>query len=182
PHIGWRRHGRVSSRRSLSFVYRRDTELRTDAASFRRNEGILHMRTRITFSLFVWSIITLTASFAFADGAKCAALTGKSCGAGVKIDSATWVAGTPNAPEHCDVRGVIAPEAKFAIKLPSDWNNRFYMVGGGGFAGQLSLGPMNAGLQKGYATATTDTGHDATREPLGAFSIPTRCRWRRSLK
>ena len=29
---------------------------------------------------------------------------------------------------------------------------------------------MNAGLQKGYATATTDTGHDAAKEPLGTFA------------
>jgi feruloyl esterase len=82
------------------------------------------------------------------------------------------VAETATVPEHCDVRGVIAPEAKFAVKLPANWNNRFYMVGGGGYAGQLSLGPMNTGLQKGYATATTDTGHDATKEPLATFANP----------
>ncbi len=105
-----------------------------------------------------------------AQSEKCAMLTSKSFGAEVKIDSATLVAATPNAPEHCDVRGVIAPEAKFAVKLPTNWNNRFYMVGGGGFAGQLSLPQMNPGLQKGFATATTDTGHDAAKEPLGTFA------------
>jgi feruloyl esterase len=44
------------------------------------------------------------------------------------------------------------------------------MVGGGGFAGQLSLPQMNSGLQKGYTTATTDTGHNAAKEPLGTFA------------
>lgn len=125
------------------------------------------MKTRILFFVFVLSCIS---SPALADGATCAALASKSHGADIKIDSATLVAATASVPEHCEVRGVIAPEAKFAVKLPTNWNHRFYMVGGGGFAGQLSLPQMNPGLQKGYATATTDTGHDAAKEPLGTFA------------
>lgn len=128
------------------------------------------MKTRTTFALLVFGMATLSAQSAFADGAKCAALASASFGSEVKIESATLVSANAQVPEHCDVRGAIWPEAKFAVKLPTNWNNRFYMVGGGGYAGQLSLGPMNAGLQKGYATATTDTGHDAAKEPLGAFA------------
>jgi feruloyl esterase len=115
-------------------------------------------------------LIVVGAVSARADQTTCAALASKSFGTEVKLESATLVAATANVPEHCDVRGTIWPEAKFAVKLPANWNNRFYMVGGGGFAGQLSLGPMNVGLQKGYATATTDTGHDAAKEPLGTFA------------
>ncbi len=66
---------------------------------------------------------------------KCEALAGKSFGAEVKIKSAALVAAKGNLPEHCDVRGVIAPEAGFAIKLPTEWNDRFEMVGNGGTAG-----------------------------------------------
>jgi feruloyl esterase len=128
------------------------------------------MKTRTTFALLVLGIATLSAQSAFADGAKCAALASTSFGSEVKIESATLVSETAQVPEHCDVRGAIRPEAKFAVKLPTNWNSRFYMVGGGGYAGQLSLGPMNMGLQKGYATATTDTGHDAAKEPLGTFA------------
>ena len=120
-----------------------------------------------------WLLLCLTACGALADEAACAKLKAASFRAGdsdVRIDSATFVAAAGNLPAHCDVRGVIAPEARFAVKLPANWNERFYMVGGGGFAGQLSLGPMNAGLQKGYATATTDTGHDSQKEPLGTFA------------
>ncbi|HKQ74920.1 MAG TPA: tannase/feruloyl esterase family alpha/beta hydrolase, partial [Blastocatellia bacterium] len=87
-------------------------------------------------------LVAACASSVRADGPACSALSSKSFGAEVKIESATFVPATTTAPEHCDVRGVIAPEAKFAVKLPTNWNNRFYMVGGGGFAGQLSLGPM----------------------------------------
>jgi len=34
--------------------------------------------------------------------------------AGVKIESATLVSATAQAPEHCDVRGAIWPEARLA--------------------------------------------------------------------
>ncbi len=122
---------------------------------------------------FVIISMLLVAAFAAsgrADGLNCSALASKSFGSEVKIESATLVPATAQVPEHCDVRGTIWPEAKFAVKLPTNWNNRFYMVGGGGYAGNLSLPQMNPGLQKGYATATTDTGHDAAKEPLGTFA------------
>jgi feruloyl esterase len=129
------------------------------------------MNTKKTVVLI--GLFLLLTNAVFADGAKCAGLTSKTFTVGdssVKIESATLVAANGNLPEHCDVRGVIAPEAKFAVKLPTNWNNRFYMVGGGGYAGNLSLPQMNAGLQQGYATATTDTGHDSQKEPLGTFA------------
>jgi feruloyl esterase len=122
---------------------------------------------------FVIISLLLVAAWAAAvraDGLNCSALASKSFGSEVKIESATLVPATAQVPDHCDVRGTIWPEARFAVKLPANWNNRFYMVGGGGYAGQLSLPQMNAGLQKGYATATTDTGHDAAKEPLGTFA------------
>jgi hypothetical protein len=120
-------------------------------------------------ALLGWPLVG-GASPAYGQGERCAQIASVSLGGEVKITSAQLAPASATAPEHCDVRGVILPEARFAVKLPTDWNNRFYMVGGGGFAGQLSLTQMNSGLQKGYATATTDTGHDAAKEPLGAFA------------
>jgi hypothetical protein len=130
------------------------------------------MKFCLTYRFLVLSMMALNTVQALADDAKCVALASASFGAEVKITSTTLVAATPQAPEHCDVRGVIAPEAKFAVKLPTTWNKRFYMVGGGGYAGAISHGPMNTGLQKGYATASTDTGHDAAKEPLATFANP----------
>ncbi len=69
-----------------------------------------------------------------------------SFGSEVKIASATLVAATSATPEHCDVRGTIWPEAGFAVKLPTTWNNRFYMAGNGGTAGTISLAAMDTGL------------------------------------
>ena len=74
------------------------------------------------------------------------------------------------APEHCDVRGTTWPENQFAVKLPAAWNKRFYMVGNGGTAGVISLGAMDNGLRLGYAAASTNTGHDAAKEPLATFA------------
>jgi hypothetical protein len=101
---------------------------------------------------------------------KCPELAGASFGADVKIESATVVAATAKAPGRCDVRGTIWPEDKFAVELPAAWNQRFYMVGNGGTAGVISFGAMEVGLRKGYATASTNTGHDAAAEPLATFA------------
>ena len=109
------------------------------------------------------------------DAAPCEALAARPFGKEVTIHSAALIAAKADVPEHCDVRGVIWPEAGFAIKLPAagSWNDRFQMVGNGGTAGVLSLGAMDGALRKGFATASTDTGHDAAREPLATFAYVT---------
>jgi feruloyl esterase len=44
--------------------------------------------------------------------------------------------------------------------MPADnWNGKFQMVGNGGWAGIISFPQMGAALRDGYATASTDTGH-----------------------
>ena len=104
---------------------------------------------------------------------KCDALAAKSFGDEVRIQSASIVAAKGNLPEHCDVRGVIWPEAGFAIKLPTVWNDRFQMVGNGGTAGVISIGAVDTAVRKGFAAASTDTGHDAKKEPLATFAHET---------
>ncbi|HEX2197617.1 MAG TPA: tannase/feruloyl esterase family alpha/beta hydrolase, partial [Burkholderiales bacterium] len=84
----------------------------------------------------------------------------------VVITSSTAVPAVPSggnaAPAHCDVRGTIRGNIKFAVFLPVEWNGRFQMVGNGGKAGSISLGDMRTQLRLGYATTSTDTGHDNT--------------------
>jgi len=101
---------------------------------------------------------------------KCEALASTPFGADVKIESAKLVAAAANLPEHCDVRGVIWPEARFAVKLPANWNNRFQMVGNGGWAGTISMAAVDAAVHAGYAATSTDTGHDAQKEPGATFA------------
>src|SRR3954465_5329354 len=54
------------------------------------------------------------------------------------------------APAHCDVRGTIRGNIKFALFLPADWNGRFQMVGNGGKAGTIGLADMRIQLRPGY--------------------------------
>jgi len=117
--------------------------------------------------------IALSASALAAPVKDCADLPKTQFGADVKIDSAKLVPAAANLPEHCEVRGVIWPENKFAVKLPTAWNNRFEMVGNGGWAGTISTGPMDTAVRAGYATTSTDTGHDSQKEPGAIFALPS---------
>ena len=69
-----------------------------------------------------------------------------------------------NLPAFCRVAGVIKPmsdsEIKFEVWLPSaNWNGKFHGIGNGGFAGSISYAGLAGALARGYATASTDTGH-----------------------
>jgi Tannase and feruloyl esterase len=92
------------------------------------------------------------------------------------IIAAETIAAADGVPEHCRVTGVIAPEIRFEANLPAAWNRRFYMHGNGGFAGETpetGARPRHraTALRNGFVTATTNTGHDATAEPLATFAV-----------
>ena len=94
----------------------------------------------------------------------------------VSIQSAEVVAAADGVPEHCRVAGTIASEIRFEVNMPAAWNRRFYMNGNGGFAGESPDSPPRAAirataLRHGFATATTNSGHDATQEPLASFAL-----------
>jgi feruloyl esterase len=60
----------------------------------------------------------------------------------------------------CRVVGVTQPAVRFEVWLPSEnWNGKFQLVGNGGTAGVISYAAMRNALTRGYATASTDTGH-----------------------
>jgi feruloyl esterase len=76
------------------------------------------------------------------------------------INSATPVAATDKLAAHCLVKGYVATDGNtvdFQLALPVEWNGKFLFQGVGGFAG--SMGRLDAGIVRGYASATTDTGH-----------------------
>jgi hypothetical protein len=69
-------------------------------------------------------------------------------------------------PAFCRVAGVIRPakhsEIRFEVWLPaSGWNGKLLSTGNGGFAGSIEYAAMAQNLRRGYATAGTDTGHEA---------------------
>lgn len=67
-------------------------------------------------------------------------------------------------PAMCRVAGEVAPAIKFEVWLPegASWNGRFQAVGGGGLAGSISYPAMALAVNGGYASASTDTGHEAS--------------------
>ena len=65
--------------------------------------------------------------------------------------------------QYCDVTGYVAPQNKFALKLPllSDWNQNFFFVACGGFCGYSDARRCNLALARGYASVTGNGGHDS---------------------
>lgn len=79
------------------------------------------------------------------------------------------VAEAPGAlPAHCRVDGYVTVPGNtvtFRLALPAAWNGKFYFQGVGGLGGTLP--GLGEGLGRGYASATTDTGHDVKDETWG---------------
>jgi len=70
-------------------------------------------------------------------------------------------------PEFCEVQATLTPtsdsDIKVVIWLPAkNWNGKFVGIGNGVWAGQLSISQMVEPLSRGFAAATTDTGHTGT--------------------
>jgi feruloyl esterase len=89
---------------------------------------------------------------------------------------ATSVPADGDTPAYCKVSGLLEPEIAFEVSLPARWNGRFYMIGNGGHAGESLEDPMrtaqrSGALQRGFAFAQTNTGHDAKREPGATFVL-----------
>lgn len=64
----------------------------------------------------------------------------------------------------CRVEGVIEKEIGFELWLPpeAEWNGRLLTGGVGGQAGSFNYRELARGVARGYASASTDTGHKAS--------------------
>ncbi len=72
-------------------------------------------------------------------------------------------------PEFCRFQAISEPAVRFEVWMPlSNWNGKFQVVGNGGMAGTISYAAMGAAIRRGYATASTDTGHEAGPIPFDA--------------
>ena len=72
-----------------------------------------------------------------------------------------------NLPAFCRVAGAIKPTSdsniQFEVWMPSsNWNGKFQGIGNGGFAGSIQYDGLAGALQRGFAAASTDTGHHAS--------------------
>jgi tannase/feruloyl esterase len=111
-----------------------------------------------------------------------------------RIEQSAWRAGgsqvaIPMAlpvtlPAHCELSGVMQERVgvdgqryaiRFHMRLPLNWNGKFFFEGGGGTEGELgsaigSTAPgMPPAVAQGYAVVSEDSGHDNATN-----SVPTR--------
>ena len=98
--------------------------------------------------------------------AECAALAKSAGSAGVTISASRWIAAAGGLPAFCEVQATLNPAPGSAIgvvyRLPQDWNGKILGIGGGGWAGNVTLQAGSDGLKRHYATAQTDGGHPGT--------------------
>ena len=131
-------------------------------------------RIRTRFSAIIASLLLVAlvpiARPGAAEGiteARCAALRNLQIDSGF-ITSTKVRPAAKKMPAFCQVRAVALPAISIEVRLPfAGWNGKLYQVGCGGFCGILGradkgnnfVNAMGPGLQKGYATATSDSGH-----------------------
>ena len=81
--------------------------------------------------------------------------------------------GTAPAPRAiCRVAATLAPSADSDIKMElwmptAGWNEKFQAVGNGAFGGSIAYPAMAGALRRGYAVASTDTGHTGNTGGFG---------------
>ena len=131
---------------------------------------------------------------AVADAETCAALNDQATDR-MEILGTTWVEAGPDEeaegdlPAYCRVDGIIDARLgagdrplgqKFDLRMPDNWNGRFYFQGGGGLDGRVrpAVGSGqpegNApALAAGYTVISTNAGHDY---PDGSFGFDANAR------
>ena len=82
------------------------------------------------------------------------------------ITKASISSSEPNLPIFCKIKGEIKPNIGFEARFPiKQWNGKFFQAGCGGFCGLIEpdrvtqSNAINHALIKGYATITTNGGH-----------------------
>jgi feruloyl esterase len=75
------------------------------------------------------------------------------------ISSAQSVPATADLLAHCEVRGFVAPQVRFEVRLPDNWNGKFLHQGCGGLCGEVQPATCDDVLARNYAVAVTDMGH-----------------------
>ena len=73
-------------------------------------------------------------------------------------------------PAFCRVAATLRPSTESDIKIEvwlpaSGWNGKFEAVGNGGWNGNIDQAALATALRRGYAAASTDTGHEGGAGP-----------------
>ncbi len=98
-----------------------------------------------------------------------------------------------STPEHCQVTGEMLRRTStvdgksyaigFEVRLPKNWNGRYYYQANGGIdgsvataAGALGGGPITGALAQGFAVMSSDAGHNNATVGGSAFGLDPQAR------
>ena len=104
------------------------------------------------------------ASFLLLSGLPLAAATCDSLSS-MKWNNTTVTSAKTDDKGVCRVQATLRPSAdsdiKVEIRMPAGaaWNGKFMAVGNGGWSGAIQDAALNEAVNRGYAAASTDTGH-----------------------
>jgi feruloyl esterase len=102
--------------------------------------------------------------------------------AAAPVEAGTLSQGGKPVPAHCLVRGSMHKRTgsdgreyaiRFEMRLPEEWNGRFYYQANGGLDGNvapalgaLGGGPLTGALMQGFAVISSDAGHTGPQNPV----------------
>ena len=97
--------------------------------------------------------------------ASCESLASLSLPATTITKAETVPEGANSLPAHCRVAATLKPSSDSDIRIEvwmpaAGWNGKYQAVGNGGWSGAISTSAMEEALKSGYATSSTDTGHE----------------------
>lgn len=143
------------------------------------------MRTALTLGLAggaLWIAAPIALAAPPPSAQACSGLAGLTI-PNTQIAVAQLNAASATLPEHCEVIGAIDERVSpvdgqryaigFHLRMPTEWNRRFFYQGGGGTDGNLGNADA-APIRDGYAVVSTDSGHDNavnTSVVAGAFQF-----------
>jgi feruloyl esterase len=120
-------------------------------------------------ALFAIAAITPSAAAASCDGLASLSLPGARITTAESISAGEFTPPSArqtihNLPALCRVAVTLNPTTDSDIKVEvwmpaANWNGKFLAVGNGGWSGDINYGGMANSVRRGYASASTDTGH-----------------------
>ncbi len=131
-------------------------------------------RDPVRESLLTAALVVVIAGPALADGSRCEELEGLVSSGNTTVTSETVPAGVIVARgrrgdvvaprSFCRVQGRINGNVRFEVWLPGEdaWNRKLLVHGNGALAGSIGHEGLARSLERGYATAGTDTGHQTS--------------------
>ena len=111
----------------------------------------------------------------------------------VAAGSLTLASGTVSIEEHCRVQGSMFTRVSpvdgqtyaigFEMRLPKNWNGRFFHQGNGGLDGNVGTAQGNIGggvltnaLKQGFAVLSSDAGHNGAQNTNAMFGLDPQAR------